>query len=138
MGWGGGGKPPTPTQHHYNHTIYSHRNDAPTYGCTRLRALDHRLLTAAGMDLEHFFSTYTVHTGHGTGDMSKARGYLNGLAIGVLSDEDAARAKAEATPNKHIENRMTVIGRARSSMLWVMASLPVWMSVRYTIQAIGR
>ena len=30
--------------------------------------------------------------GHGTNDMSKVRGYLNGLAIGVLSEEDAARA----------------------------------------------
>lgn len=93
-----------------------------------------RLLTAAGLDLSHFFENYTVHLQN---DKAKARGYLDGMAIGRLTDEDAEKARATSTPQTHIESRMSVLSSARTSMLLVMASLPVWMSVRWVVQLVG-
>jgi len=92
------------------------------------------LLTAAGLDLGHFFDNYTVHQQN---DMEKVKKWLDGLAIGKLTPEEAAVARATSTPESHIDNRMSVLGRARKGMLVIMASLPVWLGVRFAIQVVG-
>ena len=90
------------------------------------------LRTAAGLDLKHFFENYTVH-----GLSDKAANWLAPLAVGKLSDEDAAVSAAETTPEVHIEKRQKVLGQSRRKCLAVAATLPVWMLLRSLIQAIG-
>lgn len=92
------------------------------------------MLTAAGLDLGHFFNNYTVHL---QDKKSKARGYLDGMAIGRLTPEDATQARETSTPETHIEGRMSVLGKARNGMLLVMASLPLWIGVRFVVQVVG-
>ena len=56
------------------------------------------------------------------------------MVIGRLSPEDARIAREASTPAAHIKNRLSVFGQARKSMVVVMASLPVWIAVRWTVQ----
>lgn len=90
------------------------------------------LMTAAGLDLGHFFANYTVHT-----KTDKAANYLAGMAIGRLSPEEAAEAAAATTPEVHVRSRFEVLWRARRKMVLVMMSLPVWIGVRYLVRCIG-
>ena len=59
------------------------------------------------------------------------------MVIGRLSPEDAKIARESSTPATHIESRLSVFGRARKNMLVVMASLPLWVGVRWTVQVSG-
>ena len=90
------------------------------------------LLTAAGMDLGHFFDNYTVH-----GKSHKAAGFLQGMAIGRLSAEEALEARARSTPQLHIAQRLSVLGRARRRMALLVASVPLWFGVRLLVRVIG-
>lgn len=89
-------------------------------------------MTAAGLDLEHFFANYTVH-----GQSSKAAEWLAPLAVGKLTPEDAARAVAETTPATHVEKRMELLHRKRRKILVVAATLPFWLAVRAAIRFVG-
>eukprot|EP00039_Didymoeca_costata_P004891 m.76870 g.76870 ORF g.76870 m.76870 type:complete len:746 (-) comp12588_c0_seq1:125-2362(-) len=90
------------------------------------------ILTAAGLDLGHFFDNYTVHT-----QSDKPAGYLQGLAVGKLSPEDAARARAETTPNVHVESRMRVLWKARMKLVGVLVSYPLAVALRYAVRLVG-
>lgn len=90
------------------------------------------LLTAGGMDLNHFFTNYLVHT-----KSEKAINYLDGMKIGRLSAKDAARAKARSTPALHVENRMRVLGNARTRLCLVVALLPFILLIRTLVRIIG-
>lgn len=92
------------------------------------------LLTAGGLDLEHFFKNYTVHLQNGK---EKARGYLNGLAIGKLSEEEAEEARISTTPAAHIESRMSVLWSSRWKMVRVMVMMPVWLALRTSVRIVG-
>ena len=72
------------------------------------------LLTAAGLDLDHFFGNYAVH-----GQTEKAAQWLAPLAVGRLSEADAVRARELSTPETHVEKRMTILDRhGRRLSLW--------------------
>lgn len=84
------------------------------------------LLTAGGLDLEHFFAAYRVHR-----QTTKANDFLEGMKIGRLSDADAQRAKREGTPHAHIESRMRVLGNARRRLVFALALMPLWTMLRF-------
>lgn len=90
------------------------------------------LRTAAGMDLKHFFENYTVH-----GLSEKAANWLALLAVGKLSDEEAAISEVETTPDAHVKKRHEVLTRARRKVLVVASTLPLWMVLRTVIRFIG-
>lgn len=90
------------------------------------------LRTAAGLDLKHFFENYTVH-----GFSDKAANWLAPLAVGKLTEEEAAISAAETTPEVHVAKRQAVLNRQRKKTLLVAASLPFWMVVRNLIRLIG-
>lgn len=90
------------------------------------------LLTAAGLDLDHFFENYLVHA-----QSDKAANFLQGMAVGRLSEADAARSKVETTPLVHVEKRGKIIARARRRVLLISATLPFWLLVRTTVRFIG-
>ena len=56
------------------------------------------------------------------------------MVIGRLSPEDAKIARESTTPATHIESRLSVVGHARKNMLVVIASLPLWVAVRWSVQ----
>ncbi|KAH8052769.1 hypothetical protein JL722_9902 [Aureococcus anophagefferens] len=72
------------------------------------------LLTAAGLDLKHFFDNYTVH-----GHSDKAARWLAPLAVGKLSPEDALASRSRGA----VDRRMA-LGAARRRLLAVAAALP--------------
>lgn len=90
------------------------------------------ILTAGGLDLEHFFSNYKVHMAS-----DKAQNYLDGMKIGKLTPADAQRAKELTTPAKHVESRMAVLGAARRRMMLVVATMPFWLLLRFLLRLIG-
>ena len=90
------------------------------------------LLTAAGLDLDHFFGNYAVH-----GQTDKAAQWLAPLAVGRLSEADAVRARQLSTPEAHVDKRMTILGKARQKIIVVAATLPVWMTLRSVIRFVG-
>lgn len=90
------------------------------------------LLTAGGLDLEHFFEHYKVHT-----KTDKAISYLDGMKIGRLTAADARRAVRFTTPQMHVERRMKVLGNARFRLSFVVALLPLWLLLRTVIRFIG-
>ena len=90
------------------------------------------ILTAAGLDLSHFFNNYTVH-----GQSEKAANWLAPLAVGKLSEEDKQKAAEISTPVKHVDKRMTLLRRARKKICVVASTLPLWMSIRSLIRFVG-
>ena len=90
------------------------------------------LLTAGGLDLDHFFTNYKVHM-----QSEKAMNYLDGMRIGKLSAADAKRAKARTTAALHVERRLEVLAAARRRMLLVVATMPLWLLLRTILRLIG-
>mmetsp|Transcript_13517 Transcript_13517/g.27484 ORF Transcript_13517/g.27484 Transcript_13517/m.27484 type:complete len:282 (-) Transcript_13517:2-847(-) len=90
------------------------------------------LLTAGGLDLSHFFRNYAVH-----GRSDKAARWLAPLAVGKLSDADRRAAEAGATAAVHVERRHRWLTRARRRIVWVAATLPLWMTVRTCVRWVG-
>lgn len=90
------------------------------------------LLTAAGLDLSHFFSNYTVH-----GNTHKASQWLEPLAVGKLSAEDAVKAQNATSPAVHVEKRMKLLHRARQKIVLVASTLPFWMTLRSIVRLVG-
>eukprot|EP00040_Diaphanoeca_grandis_P034197 m.210907 g.210907 ORF g.210907 m.210907 type:complete len:759 (-) comp33095_c0_seq1:211-2487(-) len=90
------------------------------------------LLTAGGLDLGHFFDNYLLHE-----KTDKAQKYLDGMVIGRLSDADAQLARAETTPAAHVTSRFSVLHHARTSMLFIISSVPVWLGVRTFVRLVG-
>jgi len=90
------------------------------------------LLTATGMDLAHFFKNYTVH-GHST----KAAEWLAPLAVGRLSEADAAEATARSTPERHVERRMARLSAARRRLALVASCLPAAIGFREFVRFVG-
>eukprot|EP01063_Lacrimia_lanifica_P032337 TRINITY_DN550_c3_g1_i1.p1 TRINITY_DN550_c3_g1~~TRINITY_DN550_c3_g1_i1.p1 ORF type:complete len:754 (+),score=323.05 TRINITY_DN550_c3_g1_i1:199-2262(+) len=90
------------------------------------------LLTAAGMDLHHFFTNYTVHL-----RTEKAQNYLNSMAIGRLSPEDAAKAQAASTADAHVESRMRTLGNARWRLMAVVALMPWFLTLRCFLRVLA-
>jgi len=90
------------------------------------------LLTAAGLDLHHFFANYTVH-----GNTTKAAQWLAPLAVGKLSEEDAVKAVQMTSPEIHVEKRMTLLTTARKKIVLVASTLPFWMSLRSMVRLVG-
>ena len=112
------------------------------------------LLSATGKDLSHFFECVCVgvfarratshppprpprrnYTVHGMSD--KASNWLAPLAVGKLSAEEAATAKALSTPEAHVRTRMKLLGHARRKLLAITTSLPLWMSLRSLVRLVG-
>lgn len=90
------------------------------------------LMTAAGLDLEHFFSNYTVH-----GQSDKAAQWLAPLAVAKLSPSDTKKAQQHTTPEVHVEKRMDILHRARRKILFVATTLPFWMTIRSLVRMVG-
>ena len=90
------------------------------------------LLTATGLDLSHFFNNYTVH-----GNTNKASEWLASMAVGRLSSEDAALSKSTTTSVVHVERRHRWLNKARRRIVFVAATLPLWMSVRTCVRWVG-
>lgn len=90
------------------------------------------LMTAAGLDLSHFFSNYTVH-----GQTEKAANWLAPLAVGKLSKEDTIKAQQMTTPEVHVEKRKTMLTRARRKIILLATTLPVCISIRSFVRFIG-
>lgn len=91
------------------------------------------LLTAVGLDLSHFFANYTVH-----GNSEKAANWLAPLAVGKLSDEEAALSVARTTPQLHASRRMSLLKKSRRKLLGVVAALPAYIAARAVIRFVGR
>jgi predicted NAD/FAD-binding protein len=90
------------------------------------------LMTSAGLDLGHFFDNYTVH-----GNTSKAANWLAGMAVGRLSEEDARSSRSRTDGVVHVERRHVWLGMARRRIVFVAATLPVWMTVRSCVRFVG-
>jgi predicted NAD/FAD-binding protein/cytochrome b involved in lipid metabolism len=90
------------------------------------------LLTAAGLDLDHFFGNYAVH-----GLTPKAAQWLAPLAVGRLTEADALRARQLSNPEAHVERRMTLLGGARRKIVIIAATLPFWMAIRGAVRLVG-
>ena len=90
------------------------------------------LLTAAGLDLDHFFGNYAVH-----GLTPKAAQWLAPLAVGRLTEADALRARELSNPEAHVERRMTLLGGARRKIVLIAATLPFWMAIRGAVRLVG-
>lgn len=90
------------------------------------------LLTAAGMDLAHYFDNYTVH-----GNTAKAAEWLAPLAVGRLVGADVEEARTMTTSAAHVERRFDYLGRARTRILCIAATLPLWMGVRQCVRLVG-
>lgn len=90
------------------------------------------LLTAGGLDLGHFFENYVVHL-----DNDKASKFLSSMVIGRLSPEDAARARQQTTSEVHTASRLRVLSAARRKLLFVVATLPWWLGVRFVVRILG-
>jgi len=98
------------------------------------------LVTAAGLDLSHFFNNYKVH-----GQTEKAAIWLAPLAVGKLSDRDTLLAVQGSNAEAHVHKRFKILWKARQKVLVIAASLPVWMTVRsfigwvgYVVPSLGR
>ena len=90
------------------------------------------VLTASGLDLHHFFANYTVH-----GNTTKAAEWLSSMAIGKLSAEDAILSKSRTTTSVHVERRHQWLNHARSRIVVIAATLPIWMTVRSCVRFVG-
>ncbi|KAL9182567.1 hypothetical protein ACHAXT_013219 [Thalassiosira profunda] len=90
------------------------------------------LLTAAGLDLGHFFDNYTVH-----GNTDKAADWLASMAVGKLSKEDAKLAREGSNAVVHVERRHQILTRARRRIIFIASTLPVWMTVRSCVRFVG-
>ena len=90
------------------------------------------LLTANGLDLGHFFDNYTVH-----GNTDKAAGWLQSMAIAKLSPEDAKLARERTTAVVHVERRHLWLNKARRRIVFIAATLPMWMTVRGCVRLVG-
>ena len=90
------------------------------------------ILTASGLDMHHFFANYTVH-----GNTDKAANWLANMAVGKLSKEDAAVAKSMTTSAVHVERRHEWLTKARTRIVVIAATLPVWMTVRSCVRLVG-
>lgn len=90
------------------------------------------LLTANGLDLGHFFDNYTVH-----GNTDKAAGWLQSMAIAKLSPEDAKLARERTTAVVHVERRHLWLNKARRRIVFIAATLPMWMTVRGCVRFVG-
>ncbi|EJK52509.1 hypothetical protein THAOC_28203, partial [Thalassiosira oceanica] len=90
------------------------------------------VMTAAGCDLGHFFDNYTVH-----GQSDKAAGWLASMAVGRLTEEDAVRAREGTDAPVHVGRRFGILAKARRRIVFVTASLPLWMTVRTCVRLVG-
>ena len=90
------------------------------------------LLTATGLDLSHFFNNYTVH-----GNTDKAANWLSSMAIGKLSKEDAISSKVGTTSVVHVQRRHKWLNKARRRIIFITATLPIWMTVRSCVRFVG-
>jgi len=90
------------------------------------------LLTANGLDLGHFFDNYTVH-----GNSDKAAGWLQSMAIAKLSPEDAKASRERTTAVIHVEQRHVWLNKARRRIVFIAATLPMWMTVRGCVRLVG-
>jgi len=90
------------------------------------------ILTAAGLDLSHFFNNYIVH-----GETVKAANWLAPLAVGKLSKEDKVKAATYTKPEVHVEKRMQLLGSARKKILVIASSLPIWLTLRSFVRFVG-
>jgi predicted NAD/FAD-binding protein len=90
------------------------------------------LMTSVGLDLGHFFDNYTVH-----GNTDKAAKWLAGMAVGRLTEEDAILARHGTDSVVHVERRHVWLGKARRRVVFVAATLPMWMTVRSCVRFVG-
>ena len=90
------------------------------------------LLTANGLDLGHFFDNYTVH-----GNSDKAAGWLQSMAIAKLSPEDAMASRERTTAVVHVTQRHVWLNKARRRIVFIAATLPMWMTVRGCLRFVG-
>ncbi|KAL3808120.1 hypothetical protein ACHAXA_004974 [Cyclostephanos tholiformis] len=90
------------------------------------------LMTSVGLDLGHFFDNYTVH-----GNTDKAATWLAGMAIGRLTEEDAIIARNGTDSVMHVERRHFWLSKARRRVVFVAATLPMWMTVRSCVRFVG-
>lgn len=90
------------------------------------------LRTAAGMDMSHYFENYTVHS-----QTDKASNWLAPLAVGKLTDEDRLKIQTKTTPAAHVHKRHVLLNKARTQILWVASSLPLWISIRSLVRMVG-
>ena len=90
------------------------------------------LLTASGLDLSHFFNNYTVH-----GNTDKAANWLSSMAVGKLSPEDAKVSREQTTSVVHVERRHKWLNKARRRIVFISATLPMWMTVRSCVRFVG-
>ncbi|KAL7478071.1 hypothetical protein ACHAW6_003857 [Cyclotella cf. meneghiniana] len=90
------------------------------------------ILTANGLDLSHFFNNYTVH-----GESDKAAQWLSSMAVGKLSEGDAQLSRDRTTAKVHVERRHMWLNRARRRIVFVAATLPLWITVRTAVRMVG-
>ncbi|KAK1745800.1 putative fatty acid hydroxylase-related protein [Skeletonema marinoi] len=90
------------------------------------------VLTANGLDLGHFFDNYTVH-----GNSEKAAGWLQSMAVAKLSPEDTKAARERTTAVVHVEQRHVWLNKARRRIVFIAATLPMWMTVRGCVRFVG-
>jgi len=90
------------------------------------------LMTATGLDLGHFFDNYTVH-----GNTDKAAGWLASMAVGKLSENDTKLARESTNSVIHVERRHKWLNKARRRIIFIAATLPVWMTVRSCVRFVG-
>jgi len=90
------------------------------------------ILTANGLDLSHFFNNYTVH-----GNTDKAAHWLSNMAIGKLSTEDAIKSKEGTNSVVHVQRRHYWLNKARRRIVFIAATLPMWMTVRSCVRMVG-
>ncbi|KAL7535031.1 hypothetical protein ACHAXR_008423 [Thalassiosira sp. AJA248-18] len=123
-----------PTGEYANRLLVSH--DGIVYDVTEF--VHHHpggkdlLLTATGLDLSHFFDNYTVH-----GNTDKAAGWLASMAIGKLSQNDANLARERTNSVVHVERRHKWLNKARRRIVFIAATLPMWMTVRSCVRFVG-
>lgn len=123
-----------PTGEHKNKLLVSH--EGIVYDVTEF-ANHHPggkdlLLTATGLDLGHFFDNYTVH-----GNSDKASNWLANMAVGKLSESDAKMARERTTSVVHVEQRHKWLNKARRRIVFIAATLPMWMTVRTAVRFVG-
>jgi len=90
------------------------------------------LMTASGLDLGHFFDNYTVH-----GNTDKAAGWLASMAVGKLSESDTTLARECTNSVVHVERRHRWLNKARRRIVFIAATLPMWMTVRSCVRFVG-
>jgi len=90
------------------------------------------LMTANGLDLGHFFNNYTVH-----GNTTKAAAWLASMAIGKLSPVDAKLSRECTNSVIHVERRHMWLNKARRRIVFIAATLPMWMTVRSCVRFVG-